>query len=293
MGARADHFDTIGTTLSPRASLFVTPRWNHVVRLTYNRAYRAPTHIENFMDVVTLNPIVLDPSLPLFPLAVRGLGNPDLDEEFVDAYELGYSAVLGGRHAITIAVYHNEISDNIKFFTSELYGPGDPPPGWPFPPFLVPPLPKVFTARNIGTVRDQGLELSWSADWTTRANTTVSYTYQDEPRLEGDDPVAPVVLNTPPRNQAAVITSIEGVRWFGSAEISYTDSAVWRDVLDARFWGPTDSYVVVSGALGVPVNGRVSVLLRANNIFDEEVKQHVFGDIIGRLVSTELRISWR
>ena len=70
----------------------------------------------------------------------------------------------------------------------------------------------------------------------------------------------------------------------------YVDEAVWTDVLDARFWGATESYTLVDALLGVKLHGgRYSFAVRATNLTDEQAKQHVFGDIIGRRVTAEIR----
>ena len=70
---------------------------------------------------------------------------------------------------------------------------------------------------------------------------------------------------------------------------NWVDAAFWTDVLDERFWGPTDSYTQVNLGLGVRFNEeKATFSLTAQNVFDEEVLQHVFGDIIGRKVSGQL-----
>ena len=50
------HFNTIGTTVSPRLSFIVKPVPAQAIRLTYNRAYRAPTQLENYLDTLALSP---------------------------------------------------------------------------------------------------------------------------------------------------------------------------------------------------------------------------------------------
>ena len=293
LGARIDHFDTIGTAASPRATLFFAPRWNHVFRLTYNNAYRAPTHIENYMDVFTSNPVVLHPALPLFDLKVRGLGSDDLDEEQIDSLEIGYSAVLAGRHELSVALYRNEIEDSIEFATTEFYGPGDPPPGWPFPPQLTPPFPKVFSPFNAGTVTEEGVEFSLTTDWNPNWRTIVSYSYQDDPEIQATAAPFPVALNTPPNHQAAITVQGQRESWSGAASVTYTDDAFWRDVLDQRFWGATDDYYLVQASVTREFSQLFAVTVRGTNLLDEETKQHVYGDLIGRQVTARLRFRWQ
>ncbi len=292
LGGRVDHFDTIGTTFSPRLSLFLAPRWNHVFRLTYNRAYRAPTAIENHMDVLTTNPVALAPGLPLFPLLVRGLGSEELREEGIDAIELGYAAILGGRHELAVAVYRNTIEDSIEFATTDFYGPTDPPPGWPFPAFLTPPFPKTFSAFNADEVREGGAELSLATNWNEHWQTNFAYAYQDQPEIESTTAPYPMVLNSPPRHQASVTLTGTTDQWSGALTVAFTDEAYWRDVLDERFWGPTDAYTHLHGSLTHTVSERLSLTLRGTNLTDDQTKQHAYGDLIGRQVTLRVRLRY-
>lgn len=53
-GARVDKFGNIeGAVLSPRLSLIWKPGPNHSVRAPFNRAFRAPSVINNYLDQVT------------------------------------------------------------------------------------------------------------------------------------------------------------------------------------------------------------------------------------------------
>jgi hypothetical protein len=62
-------------------------------------------------------------------------------------------------------------------------------------------------------------------------------------------------------------------------------------VLDVRFAGRTASYTMVSGGLGARwMDGRLETSLKATNLLNREVMQHVFGDIFKRQVVGELRL---
>jgi outer membrane receptor protein involved in Fe transport len=72
--------------------------------------------------------------------------------------------------------------------------------------------------------------------------------------------------------------------------VSFTDDAFWQDVLDARFHGPTDSYTVVDATFGIRwEEGKLTTSIKVSNLTNTEVQQHVFGDIVKRLVVGELR----
>ena len=100
---------------SPRIALLIKPVQNHTFRVSYNRAYRSPSVINNFLDVTIAEPLTLGPGL-VYPLPVHSVGNPDLTEASTNAYEAGYTGVLPRHSVVTAAVYVNKPKDDI-FFT--------------------------------------------------------------------------------------------------------------------------------------------------------------------------------
>ncbi len=74
--------------------------------------------------------------------------------------------------------------------------------------------------------------------------------------------------------------------------VNYVDEAFWTDVLDSRFWGPTDEYTSLNLTLGYHFNDNITFSVVGNNITDERIQQHVFGDIISRRVTGNLRFSF-
>ena len=75
--------------------------------------------------------------------------------------------------------------------------------------------------------------------------------------------------------------------------MSYSDDAYWQDVLDARFAGTTDAYTLVNGTAGVKwANERVVTSVKVTNLFNKEIMQHIFGDVLRRSVVTEVRFSF-
>jgi len=294
LGVRTDWFDTIGVVVSPRTGVIYSPHPDHTVRLAYNRGYRAPSIVENYNQTQILNAVELIPGTEPFVFPTAVLGNEDLSEESTDAFELSYVVKAGKRATFSVAVYHNRTEDLIQIQPVEFYSPGDPPPGWPLPPDAVPPftLPKTFSFVNIGEVVDEGVEVAANLVLNRWLGAALTYTWQDEPEIDqGSSPVAPV-LNTAPSDQwSATVFGTHG-RWSGSLGLTYTGSAFWRDVLDERFWGPTDSYSLLNAALTVRLGGRVDLSLRGTNLLNERAKQHVLGDVIRRRVVAELRVAF-
>lgn len=291
LGLRIDWFDTVGTTFSPRTSFVWKPRERQSVRFAFNRAFRSPSLINNFLDTAVPNIVTLDPGNPPFVFVTFAKGNADAREETVDAFEIGWT-IEAGASVVTAAVYRNVTRDNLDFYPAVYYSPSDPPVGWPLPRAQVPErtLPKLFTYRNVGKVQAQGLELSWNAEWKHGLSTVASYAWQDSNVATSDDPVEPLNLNQPPRHQLSFGVNVVRDAWRGSINASWVDEAYWTDVLDQRFWGWTDSYVLLSGSAGW--EGRhVGVRVTGTNLLDQEVQQHVFGDIVRRKVAIQAR--WR
>lgn len=75
----------------------------------------------------------------------------------------------------------------------------------------------------------------------------------------------------------------------GSTSVTYTGTAFWADVLDSRFWGWTPAYTLVDAAVRCAVTPRTEFVLSGTNLLDRQVRQHVFGDTIGRKISIEWR----
>jgi outer membrane receptor protein involved in Fe transport len=306
IGGRVDRFSVLDhAVFSPRTALLVKPDPHHTVRLSYNRAYRAPSLVNNFLDVTITEPIDLTPFAALNPalagrtylLPIQAVGNEDLDEQTMNAYELGYTGIINNRATVSAAVYLNETRDDIFFteLTEFRYHALNPPPGWPLPPqvlALIPPdgtLPARFTYLNLGRVRQKGFELGIDAVAVPGVNVFANYSYQATPDPDFDLSE----LNLPPKNRFNTGFHFSRDRYFGNLSLSYTDSAFWQDVLDVRFHGPTDSYTLVSVGAGLRWGGeRLVTSVKITNLGNREVQQHVFGDVIKRQVVGEVRVGF-
>jgi len=289
MGVRADYFNSIGTTLSPRTSVIFKVHPDHTIRIAYNRAYRAPSLVDNFLQTTIPNTISLTPT-QRFVFQTRAAGNENLRAELVDALELGYTAVVARRALVTASLYRNDVRNNIVFVPTQFYSPSDPPAGWPGNPSTVPQfvLPKIFSFLNVGRVRDQGVELSWDMNWDDVVSTRAAYTYEHDPKIFNDRST-PLQVNRPPRNQVSVLANVRQPRWFASAGATYTDKAFWADVLDSRFWGTTRAYLNANAAVGLYANAATQISVKATDLLDRKIKEHVFGDVIRRKTTVELR----
>jgi outer membrane receptor protein involved in Fe transport len=258
--------------------------------------------VNNYLEIVIINLVCLSPlpdgscALPyIFPSAAGG--NIDLTEETLDSLEFGWVGTFGPS-TVTLSIYETETTDAIDFYTAATYTAAFPPPGFPLPPFVldVPPplglagqLPAAFSYRNIGEITNTGVEFSWqlnprTSPWGFNFNAS----WQDKPEVKGIPqerlPNGMLVdpINQPPEWRVNTAGTYNSDSWFGSLVLNYQDEAFWTDILDSRFWGPTDSFTSVDFSLGYRFSDAVALSVSGQNITDEEIQQHVFGDIISR-----------
>jgi iron complex outermembrane receptor protein len=301
VGSRFDDIDPIGAVVSPRTSLMISPSPDHTLRFSFNRAFRSPSVINNFLDITIVNlvqiPVAPGVSIPyVFPTAAIGteVRDVELQEERLDALEVGYVGNLGNV-LLTLALYENKITDSIDFFTLSTYTGANPPPGFPLPAFVldIPPpfglagaFPSAFSYRNIGEQTNRGVEFSLNGDPSPEWSWFFNYSWQDEPEVVG---IPFDEVNLAPENRINIGLAYSGDRFFWNANTNYQDDAFWTDVLDSRFHGPTDSFTQLNLGVGLWFNdGRGMFKIDAQNVGDEDVQQHVFGDIIGRKVTGRL-----
>jgi outer membrane receptor protein involved in Fe transport len=327
LGARLDKFDNIeNVQFSPRTALLIKPAEAHTFRVSYNRAYRAPSVINNYLDTVILNQLPLTPFAAfnpalagrVFTFPIRAGGNridtpgvtpADLVEQSISAYEVSYTGVLKNRATVTAAWFLNDTKDDVFFTQVASYRATNPPPGWPLPAFALellycPPtpapgqncpfgagygLPAAFSYRNLGKVRQTGLELGIDGAISKELTAFVNYSYQPTPEAIG---FPASEMNLPPKNRFNLGANYNAERWLANLALSYQGEAFWQDVLDARYSGVTESYTQVNTTVGLRFGGRdrYTLALKIVNLLNQEIQQHIFGDIFKRQVTGELRV---
>ena len=301
LGARLDRFDYIdNVVLSPRTTFIIKPTATQAIRLSYNRAYRSPSVINNFLDVTLAEPINLGAfgagfAGRTYPLPIKSVGNADLEEQLLDAYEIGYTGMVGGRATLSAAFYVNRTKNDIFFteVTSARYTARNPPPGWPLPPAVIAfvpgaSFPALFTYQNFGRVTQRGLELGVDTSVNRYLNMFANYSWQGEPEPDGFDLSE---LNIPAEHRFNVGVGLNYRRVLGNLSVNRAGDAFWQDVLDARYHGTTDAYTLVNGGFGLRwMDDQLTTSVKVINLTNEDVQQHVFGDILKRQVIGELRV---
>ncbi len=298
IGARYDEVDPIDPIVSPRTSFLFSPTPRHTLRASYNEAFRAPSVTEQFIDITILNQITI-PAVPALGLPEpvdyafpsHAIGNLYQLQEELTAYEIGWVGTFGRRTTVTLSLYRNDLEQGSDFYPSKFYDSTNPPPDWPLPAFVLdfPPaagaFPSEFSYRNVAEITNRGVEVSLDMRPSPQWSWFVNYSWQDEPDVKG---ISPDETNLPPENRINVGASWTGERWFANGNLNYSDGAFWTDVLDARYWGPTEAYTMTNLTLGWNATDWLSLSLIGQNLLDEEVQQHVFGDIISRKVTAQL-----
>ena len=307
VGGRLDKFSSIeDAVFSPRTTLMLKPNAAQTFRVSFNRAFRAPSFINNHINTTTLNNVnlsALSPALAQFVFPISAVGNPGLKQETMSAYELGYTGVIRNRATVTAAVYWNNTEDGIYFTPIAAYTALNPPPGWPLPPAILSVLanlptpvvlPSRFTYLNLGKIKDRGIELGVDAVVNQYLNVFTNYSFQAKPEVE-DFPAGTSVndINWPAKNRFNAGFDFSYSRVLGNVSVNFTDSAYWQDVLDARFAGITKDYALVNGAFGVRwADGRVVTSIKGINLANQEVMQHIFGDVMKRQIVGETRFTF-
>lgn len=125
-GVRYDDYSDFGGTTNPRLALVWQTRFDLTTKLLYGRAFRAPAFAELFN---INNPVAL--------------GNPDLDPETIDTYEVAFDwRPLSGLHG-GLNLFYYQMDDIVQFV----------------------PDPAVGKAMAENTGQRTGHGLEWEMDW--------------------------------------------------------------------------------------------------------------------------------
>lgn len=192
LGARYDHYSDFGDTVNPRLALVwaTTEAWT--TRLLYGRAFRAPSFSELY---IISNPVVL--------------GNPDLDPEVIDTYELAFHHQLGVGSSYGFNFFYYKIKDMILY---EPTGVGID-----------------LVAANVGKRDGRGVEFELSQPLSDSVKLVANYSYQESTNTNLDDDVG-----FAPNNQSyAQLDWAVNSDWHANVEMHWF-GRIQRDPLDDR-----------------------------------------------------------
>ncbi len=143
IGLRLDDNKRADATFSPRLGLIWSPRPGTAVKALYGRAHREPNAFERDYDNDGYTQV----------------GNPQLDGETVDAFELVFDHQLRADLGVRASVYRWKLRDLINLGVNEGSG--------------------LFQYFNGSDVTAEGVELSAIQAWRSGARLRTSLTYQD------------------------------------------------------------------------------------------------------------------
>ena len=327
-GIRADKFGNLDNVVaSPRFSTSFKVAPEHAVRGSVSRAFRSPSAINNYLDLTIVNPVDLSGLAPLlpavlqpfvaspFPLLVRGVGSEyplgstaqaTLKESSVTAYEVGYTGTFMRKSTVTAAMYWNRNNNDINFVqlpsNADPYTSSNPPPGWQLPASILDVmalrgiyLPRTaFTYLNLGPTLTKGVELSLDQQISRALSAFVNYSWQDKPTvLDSPNPYPAAELAFPPTNRVNLGLTFTGNVYLAGATVSYSSKGFWSDVLTSQYHGYSDAYSLVNVNAGRKwLSGKYTTSVKVTNLLNQDIQQHIFGDIMKRSVMGELKISY-
>lgn len=326
IGGRVDKFGNLDSAFfSPRVSANVKVADDQSIRLSFNRAFQSPSVVNNYLaatifasqDLSRLAPLLPAPLRPLvaapFPLVVRAVGSelpiggvaqPKLTEESLNAYEVAYTGTFMKKTTIGASFFVNDLNHSINFVqlapSLDPYTAANPPPGWQLPASILTVLASqgiflprtAFTYQNLGPLRQKGVELSVDHHQNDVLSIFANYSWQGQPQILSDPTPYPTIeLSVPPTNRFNAGFNLDCDRFLGNLSVHYSDKAFWSDVLTSPFHGFTDSYTMVNGGVGARwMKGKLTTSVKVTNLFNQDIQQHVFGDILKRMVVFEVKI---
>ena len=346
VGARADRISTLDEfEISPRTTVIFKPTPRQSLRVSYNRAYRAPSLSNTYLIAPVSTEIAIDlrpafrsffPTLRVpdsalpdpiqYRLPFTALGSSVLEPERLTAYEVGWSGALTDWLGASAAWYRNDSRGSIDFTDDTFWSGMDAPPGWrevatetstfvaglaeALPEGALPPaveavgenpgalidllavladvrLPKSLTYVNRELVRNTGVEVGLNAR-RGRYSGYLNYSWQAAPVTEGyeADDIEEIAIPAAHRVNAGLAANFDPVEI--GASVNYSDRALFTDVL--WFIGWTEPYTMVNTSVSLDLfDGHLRPSIRVVNLLNQDIQQHIFGDVLKRQVIGQLR----
>lgn len=240
------------TELSPRLALLYQPRQGVGLRASLYQAFRAPTINELYRPFRVRNDITE--------------ANALLEPETLQGAELG-ADIRGRRARGKLTAFWNEVDDPIANVT---LAPG---PGVIAPCGFVPAGGTCRQRQNLERTRIRGLEAEievrpdphWRFVWSYLLSDPEIVEAPRQPELEGNR------LAQVPESQLVFVTGYSHPRTVDVAVIGRFVDEQFEDDLNSPEL-ELNSVVTVDLALSVPVNRRLDVFVRAENLFDKTIE---------------------
>ena len=227
-GARYDRYSDFGSTFNPRASVSWEMNERYQWVASYGSAFRAPTFGELYN---TNNNSVV--------------GNPNLEPEEIDTFELSLRTVLGPSSSLKLTGFYNSIEDAII----PTAGAG-----------------AVNYSENAGELKVTGLEVEYLLRFVSGSSLNLNYTYQDPENVAADARAAEVPLH----RANAMLNHRFSRNWKGYAAVLY-ESSLEREAGDIRSAMPEQTSVDVA-LTWLNSEHNTSVTVSVYNALDEDLE---------------------
>ena len=340
LAARYDDSALHDAQLSPKGALVWQFTPNHTLRATYNEAFQVPNYSEFFLQAnvaanANLSPFEgicrqfgvscgFDPdnSVATANTRVMALGNPTLEIEEVDSFEVGYSGIVGGRAYVTLDYY---TAENTNFITDLIpavgtaFGRINPTFGPYAPPSALPaagqaallgalnaalpagtralltnnyngvPIIGAVSYANFGAVDTQGVDfgLNWYLDsnWTIQG----AYSWFDFEIQDSAPGLDRLLLPNTPENKLSAGLAYTSDRWNASIASRWVDTFRWNV---GPFQGDVLSYNTTDINANWNFTDNWSLGVTIANAFDDEHWESFGGDLNGRRALANVTFRW-
>lgn len=204
--ARVDTHSLYDTQLSPKLAVQYEVAPSHNIRVGYNRAFKSPTILENFLRI---NDVLLGNRTGfVIRDAPGGMGAvlatiEPLRPEQVNAIEIGYKGAIGDKVYVDVVAYQSWYRDFISALTSVANPAGAMPTFATFPDGTptaagLPTEGSLSTYLNFGSAQVRGADLG--VDWRPipRLTLSASGSVLELVEFENDNPLQrALLLNAP------------------------------------------------------------------------------------------------
>jgi iron complex outermembrane receptor protein len=248
-------------------SVVYEPWENQIFRASVARAFRNPSFIESFLDLVIVEP----------PVIISSKGDTDLEAEEITSFEVGYQTrMFSNRLEFKIDTFYNILDEIIEFERVE------PPPDIHLRYF------------NAGKATAYGGEIGLTYRMSSWLSTYCNYSYQ---KLEArDDEVQSQLIEkgedikSSPRHKvnAGLYAGFEnGLN--GSLQFNYVSEETFGFLDSAFGFEPTevelDAYTRVDTRIGYKFPNRdIEASLIIENALNDEHREFPLGENLKRLV---------
>lgn len=331
LSLRADESDLHDRQLSPRIALVYQPVDLHTVRLSFGQAFQSPTLVELYAEAAiapsldlsavedSLAPLLAGVPLGFEAVPILAVGNPGLEVEEIDSFEVGYNGIFGQHVFLTANYYRNQLTNFTSGFLplvgtslgrlSDEIAPYQPPAGLSdvaaqavlgtlaavLPPSFFEsfsnrddgsPIIALFSLGNFGEVTTEGVELALHVSldhW--RFNLNYSSFHFDIREEAPENPLSP----NAPENQVSLRLGYVADRFDAALQYRWVDGFPWSS---GFFIGFVPTYEVTDLNVNYLLNDRFKVGFFVTNLLDDEHYEVFGGDLIGRRALAYLSLSW-